>query len=99
MVFCTTPAFRAVGTPTTGASAPWAQQPQVTQVGGHAPSSGAPARFPTQGSGNIKVVRPDALNVSSATTRIRAKRRTMSIVASGLNTGGFAYGRYRNVWL
>jgi len=63
-------------------SAACAQQPQVTQVGGHAPwlpedSSDA------QGSAVAKLVRPAVLIVSNATTTARTKRRTDGIVAPG----------------
>ena len=64
-------------------SAACAQQPQVTQVGGQDASS-PPASSPLassyvpHGSGTIRAIAPEALNVSSVTMRASAKRGTRS---------------------
>ena len=57
-------------------SAAWAQQPQVTQVGGQAPSS-LPARSDVvQGSSTTRLVNPEAVTARAPTTRARRNLRT-----------------------
>ena len=63
---------------TTGSTA-CAQQPQVTQVGGHVPSSSAACSRPLQGSRTASAERPDALMVRSDTMRARTSRRTREL--------------------
>ena len=63
-------------------SAACAQQPQVTQVGGHAPWLPADSLEP-QGSALARLVTPEALIISNATMIARTKRRTDVIVALG----------------
>ena len=59
-------------------SAACAQQPHVTQVGGQNASSPPASSYVPHGSGTISAIAPEALNVSSVTTRARSKRRTES---------------------
>jgi hypothetical protein len=60
------------------ASTAWAQQPQVTQVGGQALSSLPAGSLAVHGSALTRPTTPDALNVSNETMMARANRRTRS---------------------
>jgi hypothetical protein len=60
-------------------SAAWAQQPQVTQVGGHAPSLRPASSKPVHGSDRIRLEIPDALSMSNPTMRANANRRTQRL--------------------
>lgn len=60
-------------------SAACAQQPQVTQVGGHDRSSRPGSSYVVHGSAWIKADMPDALNVSKPTMIARASRGTFQV--------------------
>src|SRR3989304_10464771 len=60
------------------ASAPWAQHPHVTHVGGQALSFLPAGSAAVQGSALTRLTTPDALNVSSETMMARTKRRTQA---------------------
>ncbi len=61
------------------ASTACAQHPQVTHVGGQAPSSSPcpESSKPVQGSSTIRLEMPDALRVSRPTMKARTNRRTL----------------------
>ena len=57
----------------------WAQQPQVTHVGGQLLSCVVSRSNPAQGSPIARTGIPDVLSVSSATQTERANRRTAQV--------------------
>jgi hypothetical protein len=61
---------------TVAGSTAWAQQPHVTQVGGHVPSARPDCSSPVQGSDSSKLDTPEALNVNNPTMIARANCRT-----------------------
>ena len=66
-------------TETITCSAVRVQQPHVTHVGGHAPSSRPGCSNPVHGSAMTSPETPEALKVSKATMIARAKRRTNQV--------------------
>jgi len=74
-----------LATTTLAGSTAWAQQPHVTQVGGHVPSARPDCSSPVHGSDSSKLDTPETLNVSNATMMVGARRRTTPIVAFRAN--------------